>query len=215
MPGLSPVRHIRGISLAGLKWTRPAAALLALLFVVPLAATAQGSMCLTRISAIRALSTGTIAEVANLITIVIEGYGFSHLSPRLVELANKSFSTCNYGGELRPPYGGYSPSNRTAIVGTFCGQCADDNFILEGACRDASRLSLGHSFGTSPAPDNTTPLQTSCDLSQKADHRDHRHLGAGPLAQLRRVRPEQQQGEFNKRRPFHVPEQNIPQPRPD
>jgi hypothetical protein len=109
---------------------------------------------LQRISAIQALSTGTIADVANLVTIVIGGYGFSHMSPRLVALANKSFSTCNYCGESRPPYGGHSPSNRTAIVGTFCGQCADDNFILERACRDASRLSLGHSFGTSPARDD-------------------------------------------------------------
>ncbi|HEY6386826.1 MAG TPA: hypothetical protein VIX91_14200, partial [Candidatus Acidoferrum sp.] len=128
MPGRSKVCHIRGILPAGLKWTRPAAALLALLFVVPLAATARGSTCFTRISAIQALSTGTIGG-CNLVTIVIGGYGFSHLSPRLVELPNKSFSTCNYCGELRPPYGGHSPSNRTAIVGTFCGQCADDNFI--------------------------------------------------------------------------------------
>ena len=212
MPRWSPVRLIRGIFLAGLKWARPTAALLALLFVVPLAATAQGSPCFTRISAIQALSIGTIAEVANLVAIVIGGYGFSHVSPRLVELANKSFSTWNYAGELRPSYGGHSPSNRTAIVGTFCGQCADDNFILDRACRDASRLLLGHSFGTSPAPKNTTPLQTSCNRSQKADHR---LSGAGPLAQLRRVRPEQQRGEFNKRRHFHVPEQSNPQPRPD
>ena len=35
--------------------------------------------------------------------------GFSHLSRCLVEQANKSLSTRNYGGELRPSYGGSSP----------------------------------------------------------------------------------------------------------
>ena len=34
--------------------------------------------------------------------------GFSHLSPCLVEQANKSLSTRNYGGELRPSYGGHA-----------------------------------------------------------------------------------------------------------
>ena len=35
--------------------------------------------------------------------------GFSHLSSCPVESANKSLSTRNYGGELRPSYGGAMP----------------------------------------------------------------------------------------------------------
>ena len=58
---------------------------------------------------------------------------FSHLSSCAVESANKSLSTRNYGGELRPSYGGPSRSNRTAIAVNFRSQCADDNFALERA----------------------------------------------------------------------------------
>jgi len=56
---------------------------------------------------------------------------FSYLSSCAVESANKSLSTRNYGGELRPSYGGTCPSNRTAIAVNFRSQCADDNFALE------------------------------------------------------------------------------------
>ena len=80
---------------------------------------------------------------------------FSHLSPCLVEQANKSLSTRNYGGELRPSYGGHASSNRTAIAVNFRSQCADDNFALERVCRYVSRLLLGHSFGAFPAPGGT------------------------------------------------------------
>jgi hypothetical protein len=75
-----------------------------------------------------------------------------HLSPRPVEQANKSLATCNYGGELRPSYGGHARSNRAAIVATFRSQYADENFVLERVCRYVSRLLLGHSFGAFPAP---------------------------------------------------------------
>jgi hypothetical protein len=152
-----------------------------LLFVMPLAATAQGSPFDPGVSAIKALSPAPLLRVANLVAIVIGGYVFSHLSPCWAELANKSFSTCNCGGELRPSCGGHSPSNRTAIGVKFCGQSADDNFVLERACRYVSRLLLGHSLGTFPAPDSTTPCKVLSSPSQKADHR---HLAAGPLAQL-------------------------------
>jgi hypothetical protein len=81
--------------------------------------------------------------------------GFPHLSPCLVEQANKSFSTCNYGGELRPSYNGHAGSNRTAIAVNFRSQCADDNFALACVCRYVSRLLLGHSFGAFPAPGGT------------------------------------------------------------
>ena len=63
------------------KWARPTAALLALLFVMPLAALAQGSPFDTGFNAIQSLFTGTIAKVASLVAIVIGGYGFAHGEP--------------------------------------------------------------------------------------------------------------------------------------
>src|ERR1700691_3359804 len=81
--------------------------------------------------------------------------GFSYLSSGPVEFANKSLSTRNYGGELRPSYGGHAGSNRTAIAVNFRSQCADDNFALERVWRYVSRLLLGHSFGAFPAPGGT------------------------------------------------------------
>ena len=77
---------------------------------------------------------------------------FSCLSSCAIESANKSLSTRNYGGELRPSYGRHAGSNRTAIAVNFRSQCADDNFALERVCRYVSRLLLGHSFGAFPAP---------------------------------------------------------------
>ena len=81
--------------------------------------------------------------------------GFSYLSSCPVESANKRLSTRNYGGELRPSYGGPCRSNRAAIAVNFRSQCADDNFALERVCRSVSRFLLGHSFGASPAPGGT------------------------------------------------------------
>ena len=81
--------------------------------------------------------------------------GFSDLSLCLAEQANKSLSTRNYGGELRPSYGGRCRSNRAAIVVNFRSQCADENFAPARVCRDVSRLLLGHSFGAFPAPGGT------------------------------------------------------------
>ncbi len=63
------------------KWARPTAALLALLFVMPVAALAQGSPFDTGFTAIQSLFTGTIAKVASLVAIVIGGYGFAHGEP--------------------------------------------------------------------------------------------------------------------------------------
>ena len=80
---------------------------------------------------------------------------FSYLSPRPVEQANKSLSTRNYGGELRPSYGGYASLNHAAIAVNFRSQCADENFALERVCRYVSRLLLGHSFGAFPTPGGT------------------------------------------------------------
>ena len=63
---------------------------------------------------------------------------FSYLSSCAVESANKSLSTRNYGGELRPSYCGHFGSNHTAIAVNFRSQCADDNLALERVCRYVS-----------------------------------------------------------------------------
>jgi hypothetical protein len=63
---------------------------------------------------------------------------FAYLSPCPVESANKSLSTRNYGGELRPSYGGHASSNRAAIAVNFRSQAADENFALARVCRYVS-----------------------------------------------------------------------------
>jgi type IV secretory pathway VirB2 component (pilin) len=63
------------------KWTRPTAALLTILVLMPVAALAQGSPFDTGFNAIQSLFTGTIAKVASLVAIVIGGYGFAHGEP--------------------------------------------------------------------------------------------------------------------------------------
>ena len=87
---------------------------------------------------------------------------FSYLSSCLVEQASGDLSTGNYGGELRPSYGGHAGSNRAAIAVNFRSQCADDNFALERVCRYVSRLFLGHSFGALPAPGGTRSSASHC-----------------------------------------------------
>jgi hypothetical protein len=88
--------------------------------------------------------------------------GFSHQSSCPVESANKSLSTRNYGGELRPSYSGYAGSNLAAIALDFRSQCADDNFALERVCRYVYRLLLGHSFGAFPAPGGARSSASHC-----------------------------------------------------
>jgi hypothetical protein len=88
--------------------------------------------------------------------------GFSCLSSCPVESANKSLSTRNCGGELRPSYRGYTCSNRAAIAVNFGSQSADDNFALGRVCRYVSRLLLGHSFGAFPAPGGTRSSASHC-----------------------------------------------------
>jgi type IV secretory pathway VirB2 component (pilin) len=63
------------------KCVGPTVVLLALLFLVPMAAMAQGSPFDTGFNAIQSLFTGTIAKVASLVAIVIGGYGFAHGEP--------------------------------------------------------------------------------------------------------------------------------------
>jgi type IV secretory pathway VirB2 component (pilin) len=64
------------------KWARPVATVLTLLFVLPVAALAQGGSPFdTGFTAIQTLFTGTIAKVASLVAIVIGGYGFAHGEP--------------------------------------------------------------------------------------------------------------------------------------
>jgi type IV secretory pathway VirB2 component (pilin) len=60
------------------KWARPTAAIPVLLFLMPVAALAQGGSPFdTGFTAIQSLFTGTIAKVASLVAIVIGGYGFA------------------------------------------------------------------------------------------------------------------------------------------
>ena len=82
MPRWSQVHIIRQIHiLTRSKWAHAAAALLTLLFVLPVAALAQGSPFDTGFNAIQGLFTGTIAKAASLVAIVIGGYGFAHGEP--------------------------------------------------------------------------------------------------------------------------------------
>ncbi len=87
---------------------------------------------------------------------------FSYLSSCPVESANKSLSTRNRGGELRPSYSGYAGTNPAPIALNFRSQCADDNFALACVCRYVSRLLLGHSFGAFPAPGGTRSSASHC-----------------------------------------------------
>lgn len=63
------------------KCVRPTTVVLAIFFLMPVAALAQGSPFDTGFNAIQALFTGTIAKVASLVAIVIGGYGFVHGEP--------------------------------------------------------------------------------------------------------------------------------------
>ena len=78
--------------------------------------------------------------------------GFSDLSLCLAEQANKSLSTRNCGGELRPSYGGHARSNRAAMAAHFRCQAADENFALARVCRYVSRLCSGTASGLFHAP---------------------------------------------------------------
>jgi type IV secretory pathway VirB2 component (pilin) len=82
MPRWSQLHSIRHIEhLLRSKSARQTAALLALLFVMSVAALAQGSPFDSGFTAIQSLFTGTIAKVASLVAIVIGGYGFAHGEP--------------------------------------------------------------------------------------------------------------------------------------
>lgn len=73
------IRHIK--TLLRSTWARRTAALFTLLFVMSVAALAQGSPFDSGFTAIQSLFTGTIAKVASLVAIVIGGYGFAHGEP--------------------------------------------------------------------------------------------------------------------------------------
>ena|SRR5208282_2966 len=64
------------------KWACSTAAVLTVLFLMPVVALAQGGSPFdTGFIAIQSLFTGTIAKVASLVAIVIGGYGFAHGEP--------------------------------------------------------------------------------------------------------------------------------------
>ena len=77
---------------------------------------------------------------------------FSDLPSCAVESANKSLSTRNYAGELRPSYAGHASSNRIAIAVNFRSQSADDDFALERVCRYVSVFCSVTASGPSRRP---------------------------------------------------------------
>jgi type IV secretory pathway VirB2 component (pilin) len=81
MPRWSRVHSIQIRRLLQSKRVRPTTVVLALFFLIPVAALAQGSPFDTGFTAIQSLFTGTIAKVASLVAIVIGGYGFAHGEP--------------------------------------------------------------------------------------------------------------------------------------
>ena len=82
MPRGSRAYTIRQIELLlQSKRVRSTTLVLALFFLIPVAALAQGSPFDTGFTAIQSLFTGTIAKVASLVAIVIGGYGFAHGEP--------------------------------------------------------------------------------------------------------------------------------------
>jgi type IV secretory pathway VirB2 component (pilin) len=82
MTGWLRTRSIRQIGrLLQSQRVRPISVVLALFFLMPPAALAQGSPFDTGFTAIQSLFTGTIAKVASLVAIVIGGYGFAHGEP--------------------------------------------------------------------------------------------------------------------------------------
>ena len=78
--------------------------------------------------------------------------GFSDLSLCLTEQANKSLSTRNIGGELRPSCGRHASSNRISIAVNVRSQCADENFALACVCRYVSVFCSVTASGPSRRP---------------------------------------------------------------
>jgi hypothetical protein len=73
--------------------------------------------------------------------------GFFPLSLCLTEPANKGYSTCNDGGELRPSYGVLGGPEVPAMAAAFLHQYADEGFALALVCRYVSRLRSGTASG--------------------------------------------------------------------
>jgi hypothetical protein len=69
--------------------------------------------------------------------------GLQHVSPSMVERANKSLPRFNGGGELHPSRDGHASSERAVIAVAFRSQCPDENFALDSVCRYVSRLCSG------------------------------------------------------------------------
>ena len=78
--------------------------------------------------------------------------GLPHVSPRVLERANKSLPSFNGGGELHPSCDGHASSERALIVVTFRSQCAHEDFALKSVCRFVSRLCSGTASGLFHAP---------------------------------------------------------------
>ena len=73
--------------------------------------------------------------------------GLPHVSPSMLEHANKSLAPRNRGGELHPSCDGHASSNRALVAVAFHSRCADENFALGLVCRYVSRLCSGTASG--------------------------------------------------------------------
>jgi hypothetical protein len=114
--------------------------------------------------------------------------GFSYLSLCLVEQPNKSLSTRNYGGELRPSSAGHARANRTAVavkmttllwdmsavyVSVFCSVTASGPFRRPAAL--GLLLRILRPFGVSVPP--KTSLRTTAKYASQTSF--------GPLPESR------------------------------
>ncbi len=142
--------------------------------------------------------------------------GIPHLFPRLGKPANESFTTRNYGGELRRSCAGHARSKRAAIVLNFRSQCADENFALARVCRSRIPPLFGHRVGAIHAPCGSSLFCFGCaalrvtvslqilfgksarkDFSGPSANAELRHLGAWPT---RSTGAPTKIGRFHKRR---------------
>jgi hypothetical protein len=150
--------------------------------------------------------------------------GLPHVSPWLVEPANKSLQTRNGDGEHRPFCGGHACSNRIAITASFRSQCADENSALERVCRHVSRLCSGTASGlflpggSRSSASRSAPLRGHGSSQNKFEnHGNERRaiffrapprrqtVGLGSRAHFALWCPDQDR-EIHKRRHCHVPE---------
>ena len=91
-------------------------------------------------------------------TLAANSAALPSLSLSVLEAANPCQTARESAENCLSFLGGQRRSNGSAIVQNICSQSTDENFGPMRVCRYVSRLSLGHCFGTNPAPGGTAPL---------------------------------------------------------